>query len=115
MHVHKLVGGSRVVDCMGPDPKPISWNGRFRDADAPARARSVEHLCASGALVGVSWGSFFYMVVVSEFECDYESRREIPYKVTLTVVPSFLGSQFASISALISSDLTALSGLGALL
>jgi hypothetical protein len=28
--VHKLIGGNRVIDAMGPDPDDVRWSGRFR-------------------------------------------------------------------------------------
>ena len=117
LHIHKLVGGGRVIDPMGPDPPPIRWQGRFRDADASSRCRAVERLCASGAQVGVSWGSFFFPVVVADFEADYEFMREIPYKITLIRADGGgrgLGL-LSTISAVIGADIGALSALGALL
>ena len=34
MAVHKLIGGQRVIDTLGPDDEDIQWSGRFFGAGA---------------------------------------------------------------------------------
>lgn len=105
-HVHKHVGGGRIVDAMGPDPEPIRWRGRFRGPTAPSRARACERLAGSGRQVGVSWGSFYYVVLVDLFEADYKSFREIPYHIECTVVGSGAGGGIvSSLTDLIGADI----------
>ena len=90
---HKLIGGKRVVDAMGPDPDDIQWKGRFRGPSALGRARRIETLCASGVQVPLMFGGNFWLVVVSHFVPHYERFYEIPYEVTCHVVdsPSMVG------------------------
>ncbi len=85
LEVHKLVGGGRVIDAMGPDPEPIRWRGRFRGPDAASRARDVEALAKSGRRVSLAWGGFSYSVVVDDFSADYQRFYEIPYHISCTV------------------------------
>lgn len=89
--IHKLVGGYRVVDTLGPDPDDIKWQGRFRGASALSRARALDRLRASGAQVPLMWGGLSYSVVLSHFKADYEKFYEIPYECTCTVVSDSVG------------------------
>jgi hypothetical protein len=84
--IHKQLGGRRVIDAMGPDPKPISWHGLFFGPTASTRARTVDALKDAGGQVGLVWGSFAYVVVISEFEADYKHEWEVAYKITCEVV-----------------------------
>lgn len=115
-HIHKLIGGGRVIDKTGADPKPIKWKGRMRGSAAESRCRSLDRLAASGAEVPVRWGGFFYSVVVTTFEAHYNRRYEIPYSIELTVsnVGGF-GGIVATLASLIGADMGAISSLGALL
>ena len=116
MHIHKLVGGGRVIDTMGPDDDPVRWRGRFRGPSAPSRARALLALKDSGAMVPLMWGGFFFLVVVSHVNVDYENFREVKYSVDCEVVSSggFAGIA-ASLGTLVNADLGALAGLAALL
>ncbi len=107
IEVHKLVGGNRVIDAMGPDPEPVRWHGRFRGADATSRARDVEALARSGRRVSLAWGGFSYSVVVDDFSADYERFYEIPYQISCTVDTGGNGgsSGVASLTDVISADL----------
>jgi hypothetical protein len=102
-HVHKLVGGGRVVDKLGPDPEDHKWSGRFRGATAESRCRSIEALCASGAEVGLSWGSFFRIGIVSHFDPDYNAAFEIPYSITFT--PTEAGAGGGGLFGMLASSL----------
>jgi hypothetical protein len=106
--VHKLLGGARVVDAMGPDDCDMSWHGRFQGENATGRARALDALRVSGAQVPLVFGAFFYLVVVSRVECEYERSYQIPYSVTCTVVQSALGGFAAfpvSLDTLVSADM----------
>lgn len=107
LEVRKLVGGGRVIDAYDPDP--VRWSGRFRGADAASRARQIEELAGSGRVVSLTWGGFFYNVVVDSFDANYQRFYEIPYWVSCTVdtggnsgaAPSTLTSVIAADVAII--------------
>jgi len=88
--VHKNIGGSRVIDAMGPDPDDIKWAGKFYSFNGPSeaasRARACDSLRQSGRQVWLTWGSFSYLVVVRHFEANYKHEWEIPYQIICTVV-----------------------------
>jgi len=47
--VHKLIGGNRVIDAMGPDDADISWSGRFQGPTATPKANALDPLRRAGA------------------------------------------------------------------
>ena len=112
LEIHKLVGGARVIDTLGPDPEPIRWSGRFRGADAASRARDLEALAASGRVVGLSWGGFSYQVVVATFSADYERFYEIPYQINCEVdTGGNSGASPGTLTELVAADLSAITSL----
>ncbi|KAA0685998.1 hypothetical protein DTW90_34495 [Neorhizobium sp. P12A] len=108
--VHKLLGGQRVVDTMGPDPDPVRWSGQFRGPDAMERAQSLDALRASGAQIPLYYLSTFVTVVISEFQANPNRPYEIPYRITCTVVDDNvngpLGVIVNGIDAIVSSALS---------
>jgi len=84
--VHRLPGGRRVVDAMGRDDADIVWSGVFSGADAVLRARELDLMRATGGVWPLTWGSFFYSVVVARFDADYSRENWIPYRIACTVL-----------------------------
>lgn len=83
---HELVGGQRVVDAMGRSDSPLAWSGLFRGANATERARQLDTMRAQGVAQKLTWGQFSYVVIVKEFEADYERFYQIPYRISCGVV-----------------------------
>ena len=48
MTVHKMPGGSRVIDCMGPDDDDRSWSGILWGDDALAEALTLDAMRRAG-------------------------------------------------------------------
>jgi hypothetical protein len=107
--VHKLIGGTRVVDAMGPDDSDITWNGRFQGRDAVSKATALDQLRKSGAQVPLIVDSQFYTVAVKKFEWDYERFYQILYKITCLVVTSTGGgfSIVGTLDGLVAGDMAA--------
>lgn len=82
----RLVGGRKVVDAMGPDEAPLEWEGRFRGADALARARAVDAIRRAGRKVACTWGENAYTVLVSSFLPFDRGNGEIPYSISCEVL-----------------------------
>lgn len=94
--VHKLPGGGRVLDAMGPDNADIAWSGYLDGADAGLTARALDRLRQSGQVVALTWDVFSYQVLVSEFSC--ETRHiPMPYKINCAIVTD--NSQVSPIAA----------------
>lgn len=110
MVVHKLPGGSRVIDTLGPDEADISWRGTFFGDDAYDNALYLDSLRAAGAQVNLSWGGQSRLVIIAEFH-PYVVRLPnwVEYEITLTVASNpqlgVLTAIPSTIDALISSDL----------
>ena len=83
---HRLVGGTRIINAMGPDWKPLTWSGLLFGSDAASRARTLEQLAADGLPRNLTWGPFSYLVVVKEFSADFKRLYEMPYSITCEVV-----------------------------
>ncbi|MFG1388803.1 hypothetical protein [Xanthobacter versatilis] len=113
--VHRMIGGKRVVDALGPDPRPLSWSGRFRGANALSRARSLDTMRASGRQVSCTYMGLHYLVVVTNVNFDAERPYEVPYTVTCEVVQdsaqSVISSVISGLGALMSGDLATATGI----
>lgn len=96
--VHKLPGGARVVDAMGPDPVDISWSGIFLGGNALLRAQTVDAIRVAGQPVLLSWRNFLYLVVVRSFTPMDKQPGWVPYSISCTVLED--QSQPAQVSLL---------------
>jgi hypothetical protein len=107
LKVHKLIGGSRVVDAMGPDDADIPWSGRFQGNGAVDKAKALDQLRISGAQVPLIINSEFYQVVVKSFEWDYEAAYQVVYRINCLVVSSGdgFGGFLSSLDSLIAGDI----------
>lgn len=84
--IHKLPGGSRIIDAMGADHRDLSWSGRFRGGNAEARARLLDGYRIGGKAFLLTWSTFRYRVIVRSFEAQYQQPFEIPYSISCTVL-----------------------------
>ena len=84
--IHKLPGGIRVIDALGPDPADLAFSGIFTGPDAADRARLLDTLRIAGAALPLAWDAFLYTVVVENFDADYRSPWWIPYRLSCTVL-----------------------------
>ncbi len=103
--IHKLIGGDRVIDAMGPDPDDIEWSGRFQGGDAVGRARELEAMRDAGFPVVLVCGVIVKTVVVSEFKFEYERPYQGPYTIKCAVVPDALSTGAAGLDFLIAGDI----------
>lgn len=84
--IHRLPGGIRIIDALGPDPADIAFAGIFTGPDAADRARLLDTLRIAGSALPLAWDAFLYTVIVERFEADYRSPWWIPYRLSCTVV-----------------------------
>jgi hypothetical protein len=106
--IHRQLGGSRVIDAMGPDPRPIEWHGRFQGTSATVRARLVDALKDTGARVPLQWGSFSYTVVIADFEAFYKHEWEVTYRIACEVVSQGPPLPAPNLDSVIKTDFSAL-------
>jgi hypothetical protein len=106
--IHKLPGGIRIIDAMGPDPADLAWAGIFTGPDAADRARILDTLRVAGLQLLLTWDAFLYTVIIESFEADYRSPWWIPYRLSCTVVrdeAAALVTGVLSLAPSIASDL----------
>lgn len=110
MVVHKLPGGTRVIDTLGPDEAEISWRGHFFENAAYAKCLQLDAMRAAGAVLTLSWGGTERSVLIADFV--YRVRRLpvwVEYSITCTVVvnPSLgnVGAFVATADSMVTSDL----------
>jgi hypothetical protein len=113
MVVHKLPGGSRVIDTLGPDEADIVWQGQFYGNNAYSTALALDAMRSAGQVVSLTWGGQFRSVIVSNF--IYHVRRMpvwVEYSIVCTVYQNpmqgnlSVSSGAGSIDTLISADLS---------
>lgn len=119
MSVKELIGGKRVIDCMGRSDRPLDWSGVFTGPDAAARAQFLDSLRVGGLQQDVSWGQFKYQVVVRDFDASYQRFYRVPYHIVCEVVtdqtqPVTVAPPTA-IDAALQDDFNTASGLGGLI
>ncbi len=84
--IHRLPGGLRIIDALGPDPADIAFSGIFTGPDAADRARLLDTLRDRRPALPLAWDAFLYTVVLEQFEADYRSPWWIPYRLSCTVL-----------------------------
>jgi hypothetical protein len=115
MVIHKLPGGSRVIDTLGPDEAAVVFSGEFFGNNAYGMALSLDAIRAQGNVVELQWGGQFRQVIVRNF--IYHVKRLpvwVEYTITLEVQSNPqqgpLGSIASTVDQLVTTDLaTALS------
>lgn len=123
MIVHKLPGGSRVIDTLGPDEDDISWSGFFFSANALSKCQTIDALRAAGRVVSLTFAGMFRSVVIKHFKPHIRRFPNwVEYEISCTVSSnpslgslgspsSFItgtglsGSAASSANTLITSDL----------
>lgn len=122
LSIRKLVGGVRVIDAMGADPRPIEWSGTFfptQDGQKPLdRARKLQQMMDAAQPVDLSWDELHLRVYIRSFLPDYRFAR-IPYRIALEVLQD-LGKPSSTSAGpnaddLINGDLTSANALTSLI
>ena len=113
MAVHKLPGGSRVVDTLGPDEMDIAFSGTLWGDSAYDTALAMNALRISGATVPLTFAGQFYLVVVADVQCGLERYPQyVSYSITCLVVSSpmsgALGAAVSTLATLVGADIASL-------
>ena len=84
--VHRLIGGSRIIDTLGRDDADIRFAGVLSGSNATLRARTLDELRTTGLPLALTWDVFYYTVVLTRFDSDYRNGWWIPFRVECTVL-----------------------------
>lgn len=88
VNVHKLLGGDRVVDVMGPDEADISWSGIMSGPLAQIRAMQLDQIRRAGQAVPLVFGGQSRQAIVTAFKVSIEHGGFLwPYSITCLVLP----------------------------
>lgn len=97
--VHKLAGGKRIVDAMGPDDEDVTWEGRLFGATAHLRSLRLDMMRRSGREVELAWGLRAYRVIVSSYIARVEDPFLVSYTISCTIVADLVAGDGAEESA----------------
>jgi hypothetical protein len=107
--LHRLPGGSRIIDALGHDDAQISFSGVFSGSDATLRARSLDELRVAGIALPLTWDVFFYTVLIASFHAEYRNDRWIPYRITCVVLRDEASALIQSVVSLSTAALADIS------
>lgn len=106
--MHKLPGGGRILDAMGPDDGSVAWRGLFIGPGAAQRARSLDIMRTQGLPQVLSFGDYTFKVVIVHYEYDYQERGAIiNYRIRMEIVsdPASLIAAVPGIDVALQDDL----------
>lgn len=89
--VHKVIGGKRVIDAMGPDDAPLEWSGRFLDENAEMRVAQLDLMRRNGQEYQLTFALRAYRVIISRFTAEMER----PYLWNYTIACEVIEDQVA--------------------
>lgn len=107
--VHRLPGGTRIIDAMGRDDAELRWSGVFTGSDAGERARLLDAMRVAGLPLALSWDTFFYTVVIARLDLEYGNTFWMPYAISCTVVAdpmADLTTTALTVAGSVTADLT---------
>ena len=106
--MHKMPGGYRVLDAMGPDDSDIEWEGMMIAANAAQRAQMLDQMRISGSVISLIFGVFSRNVIIREFVADYRRSNWIgSYRIKCVVVSEQYPQGSVGIAAQSSNDAAA--------
>ena len=112
MHVHKMPGGERVIDCLGPDDDDRSWSGILWGDSALSDALTLDGLRKAGEPLPYSNGVEARTVVISEFKPKMRKATCVEYEITVTPADGGGGGGgIGSLDAIVGSDISAAVGM----
>lgn len=103
--IHRLPGGTRVIDALGRDDANLTFAGIFSGSDATLRARALDELRSVGLPLPLTWDVFFYSVVIDRFEANYQNSHWIPYRISCTVLRDEAAALFESVVSIATAAL----------
>lgn len=86
MIVHKLPGGSRVIDTLGPDEADIGWEGFFLSPNAMFWCQRLDAMRGAGQVVTLTYAGMSRQVVVKTFRAHIRRYPNwVEYQICCTV------------------------------
>jgi hypothetical protein len=113
MHIHRMPGGSRVIDAMGSDDIDRAWHGTLWGSDAIGDALTLDAMRRSGEELPYANGIESRTVVVLEFLPQVRKVTCVEYSIVLVCTDNPMGGGFGfgGIDAQIGLDIASAVGL----
>ena len=110
MAVHRLPGGARVVDTLGPDEADIHFRGVMFENNAIGVAETLDALRLNGTQVPLLFAGRFYQVIVAHTKVDIQRFPQlVSYHVSCLVVQNTMAGNLNKVvsttTQLVSADL----------
>jgi hypothetical protein len=110
MAVHKLPGGARAVNTLGPDENDIMFTGQMYNNNAYGIADELDSMRIAGAQVPLTFAGRFYLVIIAEVHVDIRRFPQlVEYHVNCLVAQNnmagILGAITSTVSNLVTSDM----------
>ena len=103
--IHRLPGGTRVIDALGRDDANVTFAGIFTGSDATLRARAVDELRSLGPPLPLTWDVFFYSVIIDSFQADYRNENWIPYRISCSIIRDEASALIETVASLATAAL----------
>jgi hypothetical protein len=87
--VHKLVGGQRIINALGPDDDDLIWGGLMTGPDALQRATQLDQMRIAGKTLDLSFFSLKYQVLIAKFAFRTERYYQVRYEITVKIVTNY--------------------------
>jgi hypothetical protein len=106
---HKLIGGKRIVDAMGPDDEPIAWQGFLLDEFAQLQVFQLDLLRRSGREVQLLLPipQRAYRAVVGRFTWTQKRPYLYDYSISLTIIEDQVAGDGAAASRSLEQEIAA--------
>lgn len=107
--VHRLPGGSRTVDVMGPDDHDPEWSGTLWGDSAFSDMLTLDAMRKAGQELAFSWGAEARTVVIAEFHAKVEKQACVHYSIKLIYTDDGTAQDTGigvTLDSMIASDLT---------
>jgi hypothetical protein len=104
-----------VTDVLGPSDSDLQFAGVLSGPDATERAILLDRLRIAGDALSLTWGVFFYTVILKQLLINYEGDFWITFSITCTVTNQNLIQTETPLQtgmSAISNDLRFLSSIG---
>jgi hypothetical protein len=109
--VHKVVGGRRRIDALGPDDAAIEWSGVLFGEFSHLRSLQLDLLRRSGRVVELAHSLRRYRGIVSKYVGNVRSPLVVEYSLTFEILEDLVagegGSRSQTLEEQIAADLEA--------
>lgn len=117
---HQLIGGKRIIDVLGVEYDPITWNGIFTGSNTQARVSALEQMRDAGEVVTLTLDGYSFDVVITNFVTTYQFVYRRPYQIEVAVLqrndsPLQVDALTGALNALINSDIGQALGLSSII